>query len=188
MFMFNTFEPLDRLIEAVGTERFSFGFPQGVFTLLASGVIHPQIRAGSTASDAELARVFTDAGIPTSVERDMHSWLRSHAALVVPLMSMGVLAHGRGHGATFEEAMAHARALTAGFDIVRAQGNPILPTALATLSRFPRLIIAALLWALSRTKMLRDLGALGTSEPRMLIDMMNVAAPTLAAPLLAVRP
>jgi len=36
--------------------------------------------------------------------------------------------------------------------------------------------------------MLRDLGALGSAEPRMLIDMMSRAAPGLAAPLAAIYP
>src|SRR6478735_1354787 len=188
MFMFNTFEPLDRLERAVGPERFSFGFPQGVFTLLIAGVIHPTIRPGSTASDADLARLFSAAGIPTSVEPDMHSWLRSHAALVVPLMSAGVLAHARGAGVSLREAWQHAEAFPAGFAIVRAQKNPILPAPLAGLARLPRLIVASLLWLLSRTKMLRDLGALGTAEPRMLIDQMSATLPALAAPLLAIRP
>src|SRR6478609_7338837 len=188
MFMFNTFEPLDRLERAVGPERFSFGFPQGVFTLLIAGVIHPTIRPGSTASDADLARLFSAAGIPTSVEPDMHSWLRSHAALVVPLMSAGVLAHARGAGVSLREAWQHAEAFAAGFAIVRAQKNPILPAPLAGLARLPRLIVASLLWLLSRTKMLRDLGALGTAEPRMLIDQMSATSPALAAPLLAIRP
>ncbi len=56
------------------------------------------------------------------------------------------------------------------------------------LAKVPRVVVTALLWALSRTKMLRDLGRLGTAEPRMLVDMMSAAATPRAAPLLAIRP
>jgi 2-dehydropantoate 2-reductase len=188
MFMFNTFESLEPLRDAVGAGRFSFGFPAGVFTLLVDGRIHPQIRSGTTVDDEPSAKLFTDAGIPTVVERDMGSWLRSHAALVAPLMSIGVLVHGRGSGITWREAAAQARAFAAGFAIVRAQGNEILPSALAWVARAPHALVTALSWALSRTRALRDLGALGSAEPRMLIDMMNAADPGRAGPLRAIRP
>lgn len=188
MFMFNTFEPIAPLRDAVGAARFSFGFPMGVFTLLIDGRIHPQIRAGTTVDDPEFARLFGDAGIPTVVEADMHGWLRSHAALVAPLMSIGVLVHARGAGVTWAEARRHARAYAAGFAIVRSLGHAILPRSVAVLAACPRAIVTALLWMMSRTKMLRDLGRLGTAEPRMLIDMMGAAAPGLAAPLVAIRP
>ncbi|WP_437799930.1 ketopantoate reductase family protein [Sorangium sp. So ce693] len=188
MFMFNTFERLEPLRDAVGAERFRFGFPGGVFTLLIDGRIHPQVRAGTTVDDADVAELFNAAGVPTVVERDMQSWLRSHAAMVAPLMSIGVIVHARGAGVTWEEAATHARAFAAGFEIVRAHGNAILPTAIGVSARLPRVVVTALLWMMSRTKMSSDLGRLGAAEPRMLIDMMNTAAPQLAAPLLAIRP
>jgi 2-dehydropantoate 2-reductase len=72
--------------------------------------------------------------------------------------------------------------------IVRAMGNEVRPRVIAQLERLPHIILTALLWLMSRTKMSRDLGALGTAEPRMLADMMSVAAPQLAAPIIAIRP
>jgi 2-dehydropantoate 2-reductase len=188
MFMFNTFEPLGPLRDAVGPARFTFGFPGGVFTLLINGRIHPQIRGGTTVVDAEWAKVFSDAGIPTTVEPDMQSWLRTHAALVAPLMAIGALSAARSAGVTWREAAAHSAAFDAGFCIVRALGHRPRPALLGILSRLPRFVITAVLWAFSRSKMSRDLGALGTAEPRMLIDMMSAAAPRLAAPLVAIRP
>jgi 2-dehydropantoate 2-reductase len=188
MFLFNTFEPLDRLRATVGAARFHFGFPGGVFCLLIDGRIHPQIRAGTTVSDAALARCLSDAGIPTTVEPDMHSWLRTHAAMVAPLMSLGVRALNEGRGAAWATAGAHARALRAGFDLVRALGHPWLPRGLGALSRLPLAVLTALLWAFSRTRVLRDLGALGPDEARALIDAMTAAGPAFAAPLRSIRP
>lgn len=188
VFMFNTFEPLEPLRQAVGGERFHFGFPGGVFTLLVDGRIRAQIRSGTTVDDVELAALFTAAGIPTVVERDMHSWLRSHAAMVAPLMCIGVVVRSRGAGLGWREAMTYARASAAGVEIVRAAGNSVVPRVIGLLSSLPRVVVAALLWAFSRTKTLEDLGALGPAEPRMLIDMMHAAAPGLAAPLVAIRP
>ncbi|APR74743.1 2-dehydropantoate 2-reductase [Minicystis rosea] len=188
MFMFNTFEPLDPLRDAVGAERFVFGFPGGVFTLLRDGKIAPQIRAGTTVGDASWAKTFTDAGIPTVVDEDMHAWLRSHAALVIPLMAIGTVVAERRAGISWREASTYAEAMEIAFRIVRELGHTIAPSALRTLSRLPRSIIQAVLWAMSRTRMLRELGELGTAEPRMLIDMMTAAAPGKTAALLAIRP
>lgn len=188
MFMFNTFEPIEPLRDAVGRDRFAFGFPGGVFTLLVDGVISPKIRAGTTTDDPAWARVFTDAGIPTVVEADMHSWLRSHAALVAPLMAMAVAVDRRGAGITWREADAYAAALDAGLRVVRGLGNALTPASVHTMSRLPRPIVKAMLWAMSRTAVSRDLGKLGPAEPRMLIDMMTAAAPGQTDPLLAIRP
>ncbi len=128
------------------------------------GRIDPQIRRGSVSSNPEWARVFTEAGIPTEVESDMQSSLRSHAALVAPLMSTGTIAFARGAGLTWAESGAQAEALRAGVAIVRAAGNSIRPPVFGALLRFPRWLLGALLRALNRTRMLRDLGALGTAD------------------------
>ena len=188
LFMFNTFESLAPLREAVGAERFAFGFPQGVFTLLEEGRITPQIRRGTTVSDTRWAALFSSAGIPTVVDDDMQSWLRTHAALVAPLMAVGVRSLASGPAISWREAAAHTDAFLAGIRIVRAVGNDVRPSVIARAARFPRASLTALLWLFGRTAMGRDLGKLGSTEPRMLIDMMHAAAPELAAPLVLVRP
>ena len=130
----------------------------------------------------------TEVGIPTVVEQDMHSWLRSHAALVIPLMGIGTVVLARGAGITWSEAGAYAAAMATAFRIVRELGKAITPSAVLTVSCLPRPLVKALLWAMSRTTTLRDLGVLGSAEPRMLIDMMTAAAPGETAMLLAIRP
>ncbi|WP_448102480.1 ketopantoate reductase family protein [Luteibacter jiangsuensis] len=188
MFMFNTFEAIDPLREAVGVERFAFGFPGGVFTLLKAGRIAPQIRRGTTVGDMASASLFSAAGIPTVVEADMQSWLRCHAAMVLPLMSIGVRSLARDGGISWQEAGQYTEALEAGMRIVRALGNDLRPGYIALLARLPRPVVTGLLWAMSRTRMIHELGELGAAEPRMLADMMSAAAPDLAAPIRAIRP
>jgi len=188
MFMFNTFEELTPLRDAVGAERFCFGFPGGVFTILSDGMIDPQIRSGTTVNDPAIAELFSAAGIPTTVEHDMQSWLRTHAALVAPLMAMSVVVLARGSGVSWSEAARYARALLAGMQIVRAQNSRLLPAPVAFSGRPPRAVLTGLFWAFSRTRALRDLGKLGATEPRMLIDMMRTAAPEFADPLMTIRP
>lgn len=190
MFMFNTFESLDRLRDAVGEGRFAFGFP-AMLSALTEGrltreiLTHGQI---TTVTDAAWARVFTDAGILTIVHDDMQSWLRTHAALMVPVLATATLAAARGAGVSWSEARDRALAMSSGFRIVRQLGNAITPSSVGVVSRLPTSLVASLLWSLSRTKAMRDLGAHAPGEARTLIDQMAAAAPGQAAELLAVRP
>ncbi|XYH98003.1 ketopantoate reductase family protein [Sorangium sp. So ce1128] len=190
MFMFNTFEPLGRLRDAVGAARFAFGFPAILATLDDGRLTSKIVTRGmvTPVTDAAWARVFTDAGIPAVVQSDMESWLRTHAAFVVPAMVATVAAHARQAGVSWTEAMNLARAMDEGFRLVRQLGNTITPAPMATLSRLPAPAMAAFLWTLSRIEAVRRTGAAGPGEPRALIDAMAAAAPGQTPALLAIRP
>lgn len=191
MFMFNTFESLEPLRDAVGANRFAFGFPS-IFASLPEGRLKADVYASgqvTTVTDARWAKVFTEAGIPTVVHPDLHSWLRSHAALVVPLMSMAMTVVAQnGAGVTWTDARRFAAAWSSGFRLVRALGNAVTPGPVVAMAATPEFVVAGLLWALSRTQTIRDLGALGPGEARMLIDSMVAAAPADTSALSAIRP
>jgi 2-dehydropantoate 2-reductase len=191
MFMFNTFESLDRLRDAVGAERFAFGFPAVVASIedgkLTASILRGQMK--TTVTDPTWAEIFTEAGIPSIVHPDMQSWLRTHAALIAPLAIAGSAAHLRGGGVSGVEAMTLARAMKQGFDLVRTLGNTITPTPIALLSRMPVRVLAATLWVLTRLgAFTRTIAVAPAEEPRMLIDEMSAAGPGLTPALLAVRP
>lgn len=191
MFMFNTFEPLDRLRDAVGAERFAFGFPAIVASLPDGKLKREIVPRGqiTTVSDPVWAKAFTDVGIPTVVHDDMHSWLRSHAAFIVPVMAAGAyVARRNGAGMTWGEARACAAAMREGYRLVRKLGNTLTPSSVVTLSRIPTFIVTFILWALSRTEMVRGIGAAGPGEVRTLIDMMTASAPDDTHALRAIRP
>ncbi|WP_437335029.1 ketopantoate reductase family protein [Sorangium sp. So ce394] len=190
MFMFNTFEPLGRLRDAVGAARVAFGFPAILATLDDGKLTSRIVTRGmvTPVTDAAWAKVFTDAGIPAVVEPDMESWLRTHAALVAPVMVAVVTAHARKAGVSWTEAMDLARALEEGLRLVRQLGNTLTPAPIAALSRLPTPAAAALVWTLSRVEPLRKTGAAGPGEPRALIDAMAAAAPGQTPALLAIRP
>ncbi len=180
MFMFNTFEPLDRLRDAVGAARFAFGFP-AVLATLHEGKLQTEVFSHgqiTTVSDATWAKHFTGARIPTVMHGDMHSWLRTHAAFIMPFMALAAIVFARGGGGvSWEEARKIARAMSAGFALVRSLGNAITPSAMALMSHAPDVMTALVVWIASRTKTVRELGALGPGEARMLIDMMSAATP-----------
>ncbi|WAS98009.1 ketopantoate reductase family protein [Nannocystis punicea] len=191
MFMFNTFEPLTRLREAVGAERFAFGFP-AILASVDEGVLTTQIVSRpmrTPVTERRWAELFTAAGIPSVVEADMESWLRTHAAFVAPVMVLAGHSYQRKAGASWAEVMQYARALQEGFGLVRRLGNAIIPGPMVATDRMPLPVLASLLWSLSRVPAIRKSGAAGFGEPRTLIDAMLAAAgPNELPALRAIRP
>lgn len=187
LFMFNTFAPLAPLRDAVGAQRFAFGFPS-VLGTLEDGKLRSEVqRRGmlTTVTEEPWRKLFSDAGIPSVVERDMESWLRTHAALVVPFMLAVNVAHGRGAGLRWAEARQLARAFDEGLALVKKLGHALTPREAALLAGLPSVTVATLFWSVTRVPSLRRLGALGPAEPRALIDAMSAldaeAIPTLRA-------
>lgn len=188
MFMFNTFESLDRLRNAVG-ERFAFGFP-AILASLPGGTLKFRVfaRPQSTLVTEEVwAQVFTEAGIFTVVQDDIESWLRTHAAMVAPMMAVSARVHTRRTGISWAEARTHALAVREGLELVRRLGNTVKPAGMAIIGRLPTSLVMAVLWAVSRLKSTQNL-AQGPSEPRALIDAMSAAAPEHSWALRAIRP
>jgi 2-dehydropantoate 2-reductase len=191
MFMFNTFQSLDWLRDAVGPQRFTFGFPAIAAGLTDGRLSSTILRRGmlTTVSDPVWAKAFTDAGIPATVHPDMQSWLRTHAAVAVPLMIAGSTALRRGTGISRVEAVRLARAMREGFALVRHVGNSITPAPIAIVSHSPASVLAVLLWTLSRLDAFtRTIAVAPADEPRLLIDEMTSTCPGRTPALLAVRP
>ena len=190
MFMFNTFETLDRLRDAVGPARFAFGFP-AILASVDDGQLNSQIVTRgmvTTVTDAAFAKVFTDAGIPAVVHSDMESWLRTHAVFVVPVMILIGESYSRQAGASWTDSMRLARAMDEGVRVVRQLGNAITPAPMGVVSRLPTSVRATLMWTLSRVPAIRKLGAAGFGEPRALIDAMNAVVPGQIPTILSVKP
>jgi len=104
----------------------------------------------TTVSDPIWAKAFTDAGLPATVHPDMESWLRTHAAVAVPMVIAGSTALRRGTGISRAEAVRLARAMREGFQLVRHLGNSVTPAPIAIISRSPVPVLATLLWTLTR--------------------------------------
>ncbi len=190
MFMFNTFEPVARLREAVGAARFVFAFPM-VIAHFVDGKLKSTVNGpgmATTVSSEAWAQLFKAAQIPSVVEHDMDSWLRSHVAAVAPLMALGCAVRARQRGLAWSEAAHYARAMAEASALVRQLGHRIIPGGVALLSRLPSFVATALLWLGSRTTALRVLGALGPAEPQQLIDAMTAAAPDHTQALQQIRP
>jgi 2-dehydropantoate 2-reductase len=88
-FMFNNFEP-EKLRDAVGADRCSFGMPFIQATLDPGGKLNATIGAGGQKSkmgSEECVAIFNQAAIPAVLEPEMLLWLRCHAPVGAALES-----------------------------------------------------------------------------------------------------
>jgi 2-dehydropantoate 2-reductase len=190
MFMFNTFELGARRRAFVGSTRTAFAFPT-MTVFFVDGKLRSSVKGpgmGTVTDHAEWARRFTEAGLPTKLEPDMDSFLRSHAAFVVPLMAAAMRTWKRDHGLSWAEARDFAQALQEGVALVRRLGHAVTPAMVARLAGLPGWFLTGVIWGFSRLAATRNLGEFGPAEAQHLIDAMAAAAPGQTPRLLAVRP
>jgi len=183
-FMFNNFEP-ERLRDALGADRCSFGLPFVMANVDLHGKLDAKIGAGQKTlhGDRRWAKLFVAAGIPSSYEEEMTLWLRCHVPLCIAFESIAVAGQRRGGGASWAEAMRVARGLQGGFAILASLGYRLYPSAKSFLAHAPVFFIAAMLWTMSRISSFRELLATGANECRALVDAIVSAAETAKAPL-----
>ena len=177
--MCNTFRP-ERLQEAIGTARCTFGMPFVQATLDSDGKLKATIGAGGQKTimgEQRWVDAFTAAGLPAAVEPDMPLWLRCHVPMCVAFESVAVAGERRGGGASWGEAMVLARGVHAGFALLRALGYDIYPTAKKLIDASPVPVLAATLWSMSRIASFREVLATGKSECQILVDAVIAAAP-----------
>lgn len=174
MFMFNTFGELERLRDAVGAERFAFGFP-AIIARKHDGRLEsrvaPRLFQVTTVSDARWVPVFEGAGVPTVAHDDIESWLKTHAAFMVPLMLAGHEA--RSGLLSFARCRELAELMRDGF----ARVPSVTPRVMRVVRAWPRLLVAMAVWVISRTPLIRSLGARGDGEARWLLVQMGLVHP-----------
>ena len=178
-FMFNTFHP-ERLQEAVGVARCSFGMPFVQAVLDRDGKLKATIGAAGQKTIMGQQRwvdVFNAAGLPAAVERDMPLWLRCHVPLCVAFESVSIAGERRGGGASWGEALVLARGIHASFMLLKTLGHPVYPRGKKLIDNSPARGVAAMLWSMSRIRSFRELLATGKAECHALVDAMVAAAP-----------
>ncbi len=195
--MFNTFDP-ERLRDALGDQRCSFGMPFVMAHLDAEGRLQSSFNPGQKTlhGDQRWVDLFLHAGIPSAFEAQMRLWLRCHVPLCIAMESICAAGQRRGGGATWAESMIVARGLHGGFAIIRSLGYRLYPTAKSIINASPTVLIAGLLWSVSRIASFRELLATGVNECRALIDVVAAAAAegkpplpgAVAAAVLAAKP
>ena len=194
-FMFNTFDP-ERLRDAVGAERCSFGMPFVQAHVDANGRLHATIGAvgqKTLMSEARWVALFIAAGLPAKLEPSMLLWLRCHAPMCVAFESVSVAGMRRGGGASWGECMVLARGVQESFAMIQRLGYRLYPSAKALFKIGPAWMLASMLWFMSRIRSFRELLATGVGECRALVDVLVVAAhranpPVAVATIQAMKP
>ena len=156
-FMFNQFEP-ERLLEAVGAGRCSFGMPFVQASLDGEGRLSASIGAGGQKSKMnrqEWVDVFSAAGLPAALETEMLLWLRCHVPLCVAFESVSDAAVRRGRGVSWQQSLVLARGVRESFTLIERLGFELYPPGKAFLRRSPAGVAAGMLWSLSRVKSFR---------------------------------
>lgn len=177
-FMFNTFDP-ERLRDAIGPDRCSFGMPSVQATLGQEGKLSAKVGAQgqkSKMNDRLWVDVFNAAGLPAVFEPKMLLWLRCHAPLCVAFESVSVAGVRRGGGASWSESTVLACGLQESFKLIQKIGYELYPSGKVTLSKSPRWVVARMLWGMSRVTSFRELLATGIGECCALVDALVVAA------------
>ncbi len=194
LFMFNTFEP-ERLRDAVGAQRSSFGMPFVQADFNKDGRLQATIRtARKTKIGSEnLVDVFIAAGLPAEFEPEMMLWLRCHAPLCIAFESVSVAAVRRGDAASWNEAMVLARGMKESFRLIRRLGYPLYPSEKRWLAISPAWMGAYMLRRMSRIAEFRNLLATGINECCALVDVLAAAAtksktPVSVSKILAMKP
>ena len=194
LFMFNTFEP-ERLRDAVGAQRSSFGMPFVQANFDQEGRLQATIGAArkTKISSEKLVDMFIAAGLPAVFEPEMMLWLRCHAPLCIAFESVSVAAVRRGDAASWNEAMVLARGMKESFKLIRRLGYRIYPSEKRWLAIGPAWMAAYMLRKMSRLAGFRNLLATGINECRALVDVVAAAAagsqtPVSVSKILAMKP
>ncbi len=178
LFLFNTFHP-EQLQAAIGEDRCAFGMPFVQAMLTADGRLRSTIGAAgqkTRVSQQRWADLFNAAGLPAVLDADMPLWLRCHVPLCVAFESVCVAGERRGGGASWREAAVLARGVRASYGLIRALGYDLYPNAKKLLAGSPTVLVATMLWSLSRLRPFRELLASGEAECAALVDAMVAAA------------
>ena len=183
--MFNNFEP-EKLRDAVGADRCSFGMPFIQATLDSEGKLNAKIGTGgqkSKMNSKECAGVFKEAQLPAVFEPDMLLWLRCHAPLGAAFESVSVAGMRRGGGASWTESIVIARGLQESFTLIQRLGFRLYPSGKARLQASPVWLVAGILWFMSRIRPFRELLATGANECRALVDVLATNASQAQPPV-----
>jgi 2-dehydropantoate 2-reductase len=159
LFMFNTFASLDKYFDVLGKERCIMGFPAITAFFYDGALVHQFLSFGQITiiSSPEWRSIFSSAGITCVHEPDMQSWLRTHAAMVVGVMSAAVAAAKRKSGVTWAEAQLSAGAAREGVTLVKKLGNSVTPKFIYYLGvAAPSFVLTGLLWVLTRVPSIRN--------------------------------
>ncbi len=169
MFMFNAAGDIRPLRDAVGLDRFYWGFPAAIadikdgvleYVTLPGWLRGLQITTIGALHDyqpqdlEDWKNIFTQAGIASTICHDMNGWLKTHMAFMGPIWVACVFIGKEGQ-LSWEEAELTARAMKEGFRLLNNAQIGIEPLNMRLLQLVPLPVLTASVWASFRIPLVR---------------------------------
>jgi 2-dehydropantoate 2-reductase len=148
------------MVQSLGCDRVLLGFP-GAAGVREGPVVRYLARRGANAPSVtigeldgsvtprleQLVSTLGDAGLQVRIEPNMDAWLKTHVALVSPLVNALYMAGGDIYrlAATRDALLLTVRAIREGLQVLRTLDIPVRPPALQFVAWMPEPILVALL-------------------------------------------
>lgn len=133
---------------------------------------------GASSTIEEIRELFTKAGVSTAVTHDIDSWLKTHAAMMAPIMAAGYRQPGTVSAMSWETSVIVASAIKQSLTAVDRGGSRISPRNVRLLKVLPvRVLATALCFVFSVPTARRSLGshsAAGPGEVTVLLQELSV--------------
>lgn len=169
LFMMNIVGDLRELRQRVGPDRFLLGLP-ALLGEVRNGELNYAVLPGllrflqittigrlpdhSPIGVNRIQDTLEDAGIATSINQDMESWLLTHAAFMTPIMVAGLMSDVN-QPLSWNTSLRVARGILEGLDLVHRSGHLITPLNMTLVSLLPSHALAAGLWASFKLRLVR---------------------------------
>jgi 2-dehydropantoate 2-reductase len=159
LFMVNSAEGPEKLVEALGRERVLLGFPGAGGERAGALVRYHVVSRGTqpttlgeldgttTPRLRQILDMLSSAGFPVAACNNMPAWLKTHVALVSPIANALYLAGGDNYrlAKTQDGVILMVRAIREGLDVLRALNVPITPIHFNVLRWVPEVILVKIM-------------------------------------------
>ncbi len=192
LFLGNNAAGPDEYIRALGRERILMGFLVNGGNIRGDVVVHGdggdrrktkvnfgEASGGLSPRLEEISNVFNRAGFESIIRPDIDSWLKTHAALIVPVAGALYLAGGGPEGLAANPTALHwlARGFKESLHVLDANKIPVIPSAARVYNWIPARLLAFLARRMLRSPEGRlALSHAGHARPemRLLADQLTV--------------
>ncbi len=185
LFMVNTTEGPQAMIDALGRDRVLLGFANlggerdghVVRVMIAKGkpITIGEIDGSRSERLRRIASAFGDAGIGVDVSRNMDAWLKYHVALVGPLANALYMAGSCNYKLARNRRIVKKglQGMRAAMGVMRAHGIPVEPRDLRLLQYLPYFLLVPLAQRLFGTELLDISGSRHARNARNEMPQLN---------------
>jgi len=185
LFMVNTAEGPQAMLDALGADRVVLGFANAggerdghlVRLMVAKGKAVTMGEPDGSISERlqALAATFREAGIPVEYSKNMDAWLRYHVALVGPLANALYMAGGSNYRLADNPRVVRLglKGMREAVKVLQAKGFSVEPPALKVMLAIPDFILTSIVRRLMRTKLMDIGGARHANNAREEMSRLN---------------